>query len=61
VSPSIATLERLFQPVGWEVAVSFFPKNSARESAMIPDEFQTVIDLIHTKTSRGRPHLANTR
>jgi len=30
VSPSIATLERLFQPVGWEVAVSFFPKKSAR-------------------------------
>lgn len=27
VSPSIATLERLFDAVGWEVAVSFFPRN----------------------------------
>lgn len=26
VSPSIATLERLFDAVGWEVAVSFFPR-----------------------------------
>jgi hypothetical protein len=26
VSPSIETLERLFQPIGWEVAVSFFPR-----------------------------------
>ena len=26
VSPSISTLERLFAPVGWEVAVSFFPR-----------------------------------
>lgn len=26
VSPSISTLERLFDAVGWEVAVSFFPR-----------------------------------
>jgi transcriptional regulator with XRE-family HTH domain len=26
VSPSISTLERLFNAVGWEVAVSFFPR-----------------------------------
>lgn len=26
VSPSISTLERLFAPVGWEVAVSFYPR-----------------------------------
>lgn len=28
VSPSIATLERLFDAVGWEVAVSFFPRKT---------------------------------
>lgn len=32
VSPSIETLERLFQPIGWEVAVSFFPRNQKSES-----------------------------
>lgn len=26
VSPSIETLERIFNPIGWEVKVSFFPK-----------------------------------
>jgi len=26
VSPSIETLERIFHPIGWEVAVSFFPR-----------------------------------
>jgi len=26
VSPSIETLEKLFEPIGWEVAVSFFPR-----------------------------------
>lgn len=29
VSPSIETLEKLFQPIGWEVAVSFFPRTEA--------------------------------
>lgn len=28
VSPSIDTLERIFQPLGWEVTVNFFPHNS---------------------------------
>jgi transcriptional regulator with XRE-family HTH domain len=26
VSPSIETLERIFNPIGWEVQVSFFPR-----------------------------------
>ena len=31
VSPSIETLERLFRPIGWEVAVSFFPANKPKQ------------------------------
>jgi transcriptional regulator with XRE-family HTH domain len=30
VSPSIDTLERLFDAIGWEVVVSFFPRGESR-------------------------------
>jgi transcriptional regulator with XRE-family HTH domain len=30
VSPSIDTLEKIFHPIGWEVAVSFFPAKKSR-------------------------------
>lgn len=32
VSPSIETLEKLFQPIGWEVAVEFFPHSQGNRS-----------------------------
>jgi DNA-binding phage protein len=30
VSPSIDSLERIFDAIGWEVVVSFFPRGEAR-------------------------------
>lgn len=32
VSPSIDTLERLFDAIGWEVVVSFFPRGEAMKA-----------------------------
>ena len=32
VEPSISTLEKIFNAVGWEVAVSFFPRVSRGKS-----------------------------